>query len=239
MLDIHTHILPEVDDGSKNIEETQKMLQKASETGVQSIIATPHLQSINKYDIKIEKAYDAVGHLCENYGIRLIRGYECHHRVLLDHSAHELWPYCIGGTNVILLEFYREDLPLKWQTDIQSIQKAGMSVIIAHPERYRAIQKHIEIAERMIQMGCELQISADCLIKSPLSQDRRCANKLLKNNMISYIASDAHSLSDYETFAKIATKYSRYINCGKLLRSLIEQQGVKENGERGHEEQLF
>ena len=84
----------------------------------------------------------------------------------------------------------------------------GLRVIIAHPERYRDVQKSLDIAREMKELGCYLQLSANFIKGGMLDTRRRIATALLKEDLIDYVASDAHRPDDYAVFAK-ALEFSR------------------------------
>ena len=78
----------------------------------------------------------------------------------------------------------------------------GYRVIIAHPERYDAIRKDVSLAERLVDLGCDLQASADFIKGGRLGNSKRTVKKLFKMGLYRYIASDAHKVEHYEMLAK-------------------------------------
>ncbi|HBG3382909.1 TPA: phosphoesterase, partial [Clostridioides difficile] len=81
--------------------------------------------------------------------------------------------------------------------------------IIAHPERYRAVQRNVELAERLVRMGCKLQASADFIAGGRLGREKRPAKKLFERNLYRYIASDAHRPEHYRLLARAVREYPR------------------------------
>ena len=101
-------------------------------------------------------------------------------------------------------------LPPNWQRIIYNLQGQGIQPIIAHPERYRPVQNDIGIAEEMKDLGCLLQLSGNFAAGGFRSNSKRAALKLLENDLVDYIASDAHCVEDYADYRKaikIAQKY--------------------------------
>lgn len=90
---------------------------------------------------------------------------------------------------------------------IYELQGLGFQVIIAHPERYRAIQKDIGLAERLVELGCKLQASADFIKGGRLGKERRPAKRMFEANLYSYIASDAHRPEHYRFFAEARAQF--------------------------------
>lgn len=218
-VDIHSHILPGIDDGAQSREETLAMLQAAKRAGVAAIVATPHAQKVQADFDLIRDVFQDVKPAFEQNGIRLHLGFECHYRLFLDCEPGALRDLCVNGTDVVLLEFSPGALPLQWENSINQLQRLGMEVIIAHPERYAPVQADLSIAGRMAQIGCELQLSAGSLAGGLFSRERKCAVDLLKAGMIHYIASDAHCAADYQIYAQVNKRYGRLVKKGALLHS--------------------
>ncbi len=216
MTDIHSHILPGVDDGAENLAQTEEMLASAKRAGITSIIATPHLRARASATGQIKAAYLEAKPMFEHSCVELRLGYECHYGLLV--SGLDLRPLTIETTNVLLLEFSPGYLPMHWENSIVGLQRDGIEIIIAHPERYASIQQDIGIAERMVEVGCEMQVSAGSLHRRVFASEKKCALSLLEKGLVSYIASDAHVASDYDIFARINKKYGHLITKGALLR---------------------
>ncbi len=197
MLDIHSHILPGVDDGAKSHRQALQMLSAARDAGFDILVATPHLRQL-KVDVnRVSEAYFWLKPYAQAAGIRLLRGYEVSYQVLLDLPYSELGCYCIAGTNLLLLELDSLHLFPQWNRVLTSIERAGYELVIAHPERYVYIQEHPEIIGKIRRYGCKIQIDAHAYLKPPWNIERRTAEKLIRKGWMDYIASDAHRPQDY------------------------------------------
>ncbi len=216
-VDIHSHILPGIDDGAASMQETLAMLQGAKRAGFEAVIATPHLKRTNADIGRMREVYQSAKPIFAEQGLALYLGFECHYRLLLDWEPAAMRPFCLGGGQVLLLEFPYGGLPLQWEHSVNELQKLGLEVIIAHPERYAPVQADISIAARMVEIGCELQLSAGSLVDGLFSKERVCALSLLKAGLAHYLASDAHSAADYRTYARANSKYGRLVRAGSLL----------------------
>ena len=155
MRDIHCHILPGVDDGAADLDESLAMLEAA---GVTRIVCTPHCR--DPY-FDYDKMWDAFELLRDNAdGFPLQMGFEVNHRKLVELGIDAAEHLHFDGTNEFLLELsthadayaFRE-----YENTIYDLQCRGYQVIIAHPERYRAVQKDVSVAERLVDMGCKLR----------------------------------------------------------------------------------
>lgn len=216
MRDMHCHILPGVDDGAKNLDESLAMLDAAVETGVTSLVCTPHCR---------EPFFDFAGMwnaFCRfksaarlrHPDVELRMGFEVNYRTL-QHIGFE-WADKLGFSRSaeFLLELStrasRSDFA-QYERSIFTLQSMGYQVVIAHPERYRAVQEDLGIAAELVNMGCKLQVSADFIDGGRLGNSKKPAIRLLKEGLCSYIASDAHEVRHYQLLSKALGKYGSFL----------------------------
>lgn len=209
MRDLHCHILPAVDDGSQSLEQSLEMLEAARAAGVTSIVCTPHCRS-PYFDYEamwqsFETLKQAAG------GFPLTMGFEVNHTKLLELGVEQWAPYLgVDGTGEFLLELdthcSERDFD-EYERTIYALQGMGYDVIIAHPERYRAIQENIELARRLLRMGCKLQASADFIAGGRLGREKKPAIKMFNEMLYRYIASDAHRPEHYAYLAKACSEF--------------------------------
>lgn len=216
MRDLHCHILPGVDDGSKSMEESLAMWKAARAAGITSITCTPHCRS-PYFDYKaMWRAFfdfEAQVHAIDPE-FPLQMGFEVNHRKLEELGLGWAERLHFDGSNEFLLELSVGASPSRfgyYERTIFALQGLGYDVIIAHPERYAAIQKDVGIAEELCNMGCKLQVSTDFIAGGRLGAERKPALNLLKKGLYTYAASDAHNVGHYDHFARVMKKY------GKLL----------------------
>lgn len=224
MIDIHSHILPGVDDGAKDERMTEEMLARAADAGISAIICTPHVYRPEAQE-RNRLALPQAKKLAHAQGISLAMGCEFNYRVLLKTGTDGLQNYCLAGTPCMLLEFSNDRLVPDWEILLTEIVEKGYMPIIAHPERYTYIQKDIGIAEEMLSYGCELQVDAGGLMAGLFSAERKTARKLLSEGMVSYVASDAHRPEHYATFEKVwRTFKDEWPQDNQLTRMLSRKQ---------------
>ena len=204
MTDTHSHILYGLDDGALSVEESRAMLAAAANIGVKRIVATPHVRKL-PFDraLAIARRQELLP-AAEELGIRLELGFEVHWNVLLTLEDIALSEYCFADAKTLLMEFSlsMEDAPQGHEQMIYHLQRNGIQVIIAHPERYPFVQHDLAIAERWHDMGCELQLDAICLKQNMESGSKQTARKLFAAGLVDYLASDAHCVADYVKFGK-------------------------------------
>ncbi len=208
MRDLHCHILPGVDDGARDLEMSLAMVDAARAVGVTRIVCTPHARS-PYFDY--EAMVGAFIQLREHTDMPLTMGFEVAHRKLAQLGVRE-WAdrLAFQGTGEFLLELdpgcTAADFD-DYERTIYELQGMGYVVIVAHPERYRAIQRDVSLAERLVEMGCKLQASADFVAGGRLGRERRPARRLFKRRLYSYVASDAHRPEHYRYLAQVVREY--------------------------------
>ncbi len=234
MRDIHTHILPGVDDGAKDEAESFAMLDAAANAGVTEMVCTPHCREpYFNYDAMVAayRAFRAAAQkrhpqiaISLGFEVNLLTlrkiGFQWAEKLGFEkpRPARRLGPARGLELDDSVHEFLLE-LPVDAESNdyprieraIFALQGMGYEVIIAHPERYLAIREDMGLARQLVDMGCRLQASGDFLTGGRLKGSRRPAKKMLKAGLYSYIASDAHTVKHYRVFAKAWRKYSKYL----------------------------
>lgn len=212
--DMHCHILPGVDDGACDLEMSIAMLEAARDAGVTSIVCTPHARDpYFDYDA-MRAAYEELRPHAEGMGMSLTMGFEVAHAKLVELGVEE-WAMRLAfeGTGEFLLELdpgCKEHSFREYERTIFVLQGLGLDVIIAHPERYRAIRRSIKPAERLVRAGCKLQASADFVAGGRLGREWRSAKRIFQRGLYDYVASDAHRPEHYRHFDRALRESSRW-----------------------------
>ena len=208
MFDIHCHIIYDVDDGSRDLRESAAMLVEARNSGIDRIVCTPHCRgSWWDYD-RINAHFSKLQSLAAEHGMPMDLGYEVNWKKLMEIGLDWAPRLTLGESNLFLLEFSNDSLPARWQNLIYKLQGMGLQIVIAHPERYRPVQKNVDVAYEMKELGCYLQLSGNFMEEGRFGERRRAATEMLKQGLVDYVASDAHRPEDYRTFRK-ALEYAR------------------------------
>ena len=200
MVDIHCHILPRFDDGSSSLDESLAMARMAVQSGVTDIVATPHfpgqessLRQIGKLLDRYEELSQAIAR--EGIPLTLHPGAEILCMAdTVDLAARKLLP-TIGDTPYFLTEFFFDEHYSFMDEMLQSLAKAGYIPVVAHPERYDAIQREPLILDRWFRRGYVLQLNKGSLLGAFGSRVRRTAHAIVDAGLAHVIASDAHSAS--------------------------------------------
>ena len=179
MRDIHSHILPGVDDGARDLDESLAMIAAAKAVGVTEIVCTPHVRDpYFDYDAMWD-AYDALVAAADGFPLQM--GFEVNHAKLMDLGMQWVDYLHFDGSDEFLLELSSRATEVEfadYERTIFELQGKGYEVIIAHPERYRAVQKNPDLAVRLARMGCKLQASADYIDGGRLGREKKPAEKL-------------------------------------------------------------
>ena len=198
MIDIHAHILPGVDDGSADIFDSMLLAEMAVESGVDTIIATPHshvLRDPHEHMRRIGEAFRMLRKEIAARGLPLeiLPGMEIFCTGDLTERFAEGTVLSLNRTDCYLIEFSFGEDAENIRRYIEFIREQGGRPVIAHPERYTCLQKDISLAGEWIRLGCQLQMNKDSFFGAFGRKERRTALRLLKQRQYAYIASDAHS----------------------------------------------
>ena len=197
MVDIHTHIIPNVDDGSPNLETSIAMIKHEIEIGVDTIICTPH-HIYHRYEKTVEEIREKFNLLkqeVERLGlpVQLYLGQEiCYtHREDILQMLKDGKLLTLNNTNRVLLEFSFTREPEDIQDIIYNFSINGYEVIVAHVERYEWMT--IDKVKALKAESALIQINSNSYLGLTSWHEKRMVKKLLKLGLVDYVASDTHS----------------------------------------------
>ncbi len=199
--DLHCHILPDWDDGPRDLEESIRMARRAAESGIRKILVTPHVgrqvrgpekpsREIPPKTAWLNKEIAAAG-----IAIELIPGAELSLAApeLADRVGRHAWLTVGGQSQYILLESPFPEWPEFGDKMLFQLSLKGVSIIIAHPERYLNVQRDLTIIEKSAAQGALLQITARSFLNADNRPTYKTAMKMLERGMVSIIAGDLHT----------------------------------------------
>lgn len=242
MIDIHTHILPMLDDGAKSVEQALDMLVMAYEDGIDDVVLTPHMARVYGFDNPGSKTRDYFKDLKrivkhEGILIRLHLGMEYLYTSKESFEKRRNDIVTLNDSNTLLCEFFF-DCPKETVIEaVDVITSYGYNVMIAHPERYECIQSDLNVAFTIKEKGAYLQMNVGSIFGFYGKRAQRCVYELLDENLIDVVGSDAHD-HKYRTpllkdgYEVIANEYGHrraeklfYENAHKIL---FEEEGKDE-----------
>ena len=211
MIDIHCHILPNVDDGSESLEESIAMAKIAESEGITKIVNTSHCHFDFKYKkgnelkLELEKFNQALKE--ENINIEVLLGNELYYTSDLIERFNELDFFSMNNSKYILMEFSPINFPKNIEDVIYEIKIRGYIPIIAHAERYKQVQEDVNIMLDCIKEGALIQVNASSILGKNGEKAEDTSKKLLDNNMVHFVATDAHSSNRRRPLIKDSYNY--------------------------------
>ncbi len=196
MVDVHTHMIPGVDDGAPDLESALQTLEDFFHDGVTAVAATPHLNASDPNGSRRERADSAWPELLENVqarltGLQLYRGYEIQLDVPdLDLSDPGLR---IAGSRFALVEFFAFTIPEHSADALARIVADGYVPILVHPERYWGYDHSMAVVADWRSAGALIQLNGGSLLGEYGAQVRAIAHRFLRDGAVDLIASDNHA----------------------------------------------
>jgi len=209
IIDIHNHILPGIDDGAQNVEESIGLLEKFRDLGITKFIATPHIMN-DYYPNTPETINTALSHLnkeinenkkLRNTEIQFAAEYMMDQHFLELMKSEKLLTL---KDNMVLVEMSYFQAPINLNDILFKLQTNGYKPVLAHPERYAFYHaKDLSKYEDLKNRGCLFQLNTLSLTPHYGSNMQKTAYKLLENKMIDFIGSDTHRVQHIEKISKI------------------------------------
>lgn len=226
MIDTHLHILPGVDDGPETIDEALALARVLVQEGVHSAIATPHYNDEfpRRSAAEIQARVHDLQFVLDRQGIplRLFAGHEVLIKPGLVEDIQSGRVATLNGSRYLLLELWTSTWIPETERVIFELRAAGIVPVLAHVERYRAIQDNLDRLAALVRQGVLAQLTAGSLTNLWGKTVRRSAETLLKKGLIHCIASDAHGLQ--KRMPEIAVG----LQCAEKLAGKVSTQRVIE-----------
>ena len=199
-VDIHSHILPGIDDGAKDIEESILLIEKMKGLGFSKIIATPHTYPgiYDNTNISIKNSHDKISKRIDS-DVEVSFASEYMLDKQLIEKAEEKKLLCIKK-NYILVEMSYVSPPKYLHDILFKLQINGYAPILAHPERYTYFFENITDFKKLKDLGCEFQLNLLSTTNHYGREISKLTDYLLKNNMYEYVGSDIHNLNHVNKF---------------------------------------
>ncbi len=216
MIDIHCHIVPNVDDGAKDLDDAVKMAKIAYNEGIRKIINTSHYHPNFNY-IKGKELLGRVKDFnnilkLNNIDIEVFIGNELYYSEDIIEIIEEKEFYSLNNSRYLLIEFPPLNFPKNILDIIYEIKIRGYIPILAHVERYKKVQENVNLIYECINEGALIQVNSSSIMGKNGIEMKKVSDILLYNNMIHFIATDAHSSTRRrpiikETYDYVVKKY--------------------------------
>lgn len=198
MIDIHCHILPDIDDGASCMEEALEMARLALESGVTDVIATPHfrgeaesLPQLAAFERRCRQLTEALTEA--KLPLRIHRGAEILCLPQTPQLAQKKLLPTLGKTDYVLVEFFFDETFAVMDQMLEKLAACGYRIVVAHPERYAAVQEAPHRLEKWARAGYVLQMNKGSILGRFGSRTRQAAHDLLGMGVVHLLASDGHS----------------------------------------------
>ena len=196
MIDLHSHILPGLDDGARTIEDSREIARRSIADGITAIAATPHVRdtyptsadAMEQGVVRLQRDLDA-----EGIRLDVLRGGELSLEYVLALDDGELRRFTLAGSGrYLLIECPYFGWPIGLENALATLRYGGVIPILAHPERNPDVAENSGLIERAVKAGALVQLTATSLEGRLDRRAKRSAAELLKRRLVHLVASDAH-----------------------------------------------
>lgn len=221
MIDIHSHIVFDVDDGPKTLEDSRALLEESYRQGVRTIISTSHRRKgmFETPEAKIEENFKQVQELAKEIAddLTILYGAEIYYTSdILDKLEQGKIPR-LADSQYALIEFSMITPYKEIHTALSNVLRLGVTPVVAHIERYHCLENDEKKVRDLINMGCYTQINSSSVLKPKLFGDtykfmKKRAQFFLEKDLVHFVASDMHNLNPrppymQEAYQIISKKY--------------------------------
>lgn len=221
MIDIHSHIVFDVDDGPETLEESRSLLEESYRQGVRTVISTSHRRKgmFETPEAKIEENFKRVQEMAKEIAddLTLLYGAEIYYTSdVLDKLEQGIIPR-LADTQYALVEFSMTTPYREIHAALSNLLRLGITPVVAHIERYHCLENDEKRVRELVNMGCYMQINSSSVLKPKLFGDKykfmkKRAHFFLERKLVHFVASDMHNLGPrppymQEAYQVISKKY--------------------------------
>lgn len=217
-IDIHTHILPEVDDGARDISEACRMIRMAWKNGTRALVLTPHYRGAYKKNkpVWLREYFDALRRMMEQElpEMKLYLGNEIFYEKDAPEKLRAGEILSLNDTRYALLEFSSVSLRSQVVNGVTDMIYCGYIPVIAHVERYDIFHKDPGLIDEVLRMGAMIQVNAESIMGSQGLRIKHYCHTLLRDRKVHFVASDSHRVDKRppllsQCYEKVKKKYGR------------------------------
>lgn len=222
-IDIHSHLLPAIDDGAKDLHTALEMFRIAEKSGIEKMILTPHFKPMRR-SASPEKIAEMINRMeelleKEKIAIQLYPGNEIYYHSEATVILEEKKACTMANSEYVLVEFSPMDEYDYIRNGIYQVMAGGYRPILAHAERYESVSRDIERVEDLIQMGCYIQVNAGSIMGKFGFSTKQFTKKLLKQRLLHFVATDAHDT---------AKRAPQLMDCAKYISKKFTEEYMRE-----------
>ena len=225
--DIHTHILPDIDDGPDTLDLTMKMLQKEYDDGIRNIIATSHWRRgmFEPRSAKLLQQFELVKNAAKEIAedLEIYLGCEFHANLEMVETLDQKKRPTMAGTRCVLTEFKNNSTESFIRERCYALLSHGYQPIIAHVERYEVIRKNIDFLEELADMGNYIQLNSQSVLGDDGFFMKQFCKKVIKNDLVDFIASDCHDMNKRQPTMGRLIEYLNKLEGEDYTRMILEE----------------
>lgn len=223
--DIHAHILPGVDDGASEMNQTIRMLKLAASEGITTIIATPHYvcgknnpdtDHLEKLRCQVQEAA-----ACINKDFKILLGNEIYYSESVIEDLKRKKALTLAGSRYVLVEFSVYDKYTAIYHGIGKLINQGYMPVLAHMERYICLQRKPDLISELVEAGCYISVNSASLIGGALNMEAVYIRKLINMGLVHFIGSDCHDDRTRIPVMKTAVKHLIKRCSAEIIESIM------------------
>lgn len=227
MIDIHSHILPGIDDGAETIVDSVDLAKELLAQGVTDIIATPHYVDGSVYESPKEKNEELLKELKQvlterNIEVNLYLGNEIYINNKIDELVKSGTISPLAGSEYLLVELPLNGEFPNYEDILESLDYFGYKVILAHPERYGIFQEEYERVERLHEMGVLFQCNIGSMVGKYGRDVKKQVKRIIKDGFVFCFGSDIHHARGKMEVDEAKKKLAKYYDEADLEKVLVK-----------------
>lgn len=226
MIDIHSHILPGIDDGARSLENSVEIVRELASQGVTDIIATPHYVDESIYTssrIKNLHLLDELKRSLQSHSVdvNIYLGNEIYINDKIESLIETGEISTLAGSDYLLVELPMSGEYPNYFDIMITLKQLGYQVVLAHPERYVAVQDDIEVVRELYNSGVHLQCNLGSILGQYGKHAKKTVKELAKNKMIFAFGSDIHHCNNVWSLKKVKEKLAKYYDKDELRQIMV------------------
>lgn len=227
MIDLHSHLLPDVDDGVEVFDESVEIIRELMRHGIKKIVVTPHYIPETIYNSPRADNLKLLHELKkslqdEKLDVELFIGNEIYINSDISTLIKNKVISTLGDSKYLLVELPMSGVYEGYEDIFYNLQAEGYKVILAHPERYLSTQKDFSILERLHNLGILFQCNIGSIAGQYGHKAEKTTKKLAKKDMIFAFGTDVHRLRDFSDIDRAITILTRIYGKAKLDKLLVD-----------------
>lgn len=229
--DIHTHILPQIDDGAGSMEEAIRMLEKQYEQGVHHVIATPHFvpgrseKRVERINLAFEEVEEEIKR--RQMDLKLYKGNELYFREGVLEALEKGGAFTLADTAYILVEFNIHKEYKQIKKGMKEALAHGYRPILAHAERYECIQKEPGLLKDLVDNGIYIQMNTESFMGGLFNRSKKTWLGALNEGLVHFLGSDCHSATGRAPLMEDAISKIRKKADERILEKILYENPAK------------